>query len=245
LKIEEILNLPPPSSLRQLQSLQGKTNFLRHFIPNYAELTLGFTRLLKKGSEFIWDTTANNAFEALKLSLTCTPLLSPPNYSWDYFFYLAALDYTIAMVLVQEDDSHDEYVIYYLSQSLTTTETNYLHVEKLVLAVVQVVQHFRYYILSRKTMVISNCNPMQHILTCQLLGGKYSKWIVLLQDFDLEFERAKSKKSLVFSELICDLPCSEMENVAVDSLPDESLFLFSSNDLWYRDIIIYLQTQAF
>jgi hypothetical protein len=43
LKVEAILNLPPPSSLHQLQSLQGKENFLRRFIPNYVELTLGFT----------------------------------------------------------------------------------------------------------------------------------------------------------------------------------------------------------
>jgi hypothetical protein len=100
LKVEVILNLPPPSSLRQLQSLQGKANFLHCFIPNYAELTLGFTRLLKKGSEFIWDTTANKAFEALKLSLTRTPLLFPPDYSQDYFLYLAASNYTIAMVLI-------------------------------------------------------------------------------------------------------------------------------------------------
>jgi hypothetical protein len=149
------------------------------------------------------------------------------------------------MVLVQEDDSHDEHAIYYLSWSLTTTETKYLHVEKLALAAVQVVQRFRHYILSRKTMVISNCNPMQHILARQLLGGKYSKWIVILQDFDLEFECAKSKKSLVFSELICDVPYSETENVVADSLPDESLFLISSDDLWYGDIIIYLQTQTF
>jgi hypothetical protein len=149
------------------------------------------------------------------------------------------------MVLVQEDDSHDEHVIYYLSQSLMTTEAKYLHVEKLALAVVQVVQRFRHYILLRKTTVISDCNPMQHILTCQLLGGKYSKWIVILQEFDLEFERAKSKKYLVFSELICDLPSTETENVAEDSLPDESLFLISSDDAWYGDIIIYLQTQTF
>jgi hypothetical protein len=33
--------------------------------------------------------------------------------------------------------------------------------------------------------------------------------------------------------------------VAEDSLPDESLFLISSDDVWYRDIIIYLQTQTF
>jgi hypothetical protein len=80
----------------------------------------------------------------------------------------------------------------------------------------------------------------QHILTRQLLGGKCSKWIVILKEFDLEFERAKSKKSLVFSELICDLPSSKTENVAKDSLPEESLFLISYDDVWYRDIIIYL-----
>jgi hypothetical protein len=81
LKVEDILNLPPPSMLCQLQSLQGKENFLRRFIPNYAELTKGFTRLPKKGYEFIWDDTVNKAFEDLKLSLTHTPLLFPLDYS--------------------------------------------------------------------------------------------------------------------------------------------------------------------
>ena len=72
------------------------------------------------------------------------------------------------MVLVQEDDSHDEHVIYYLSWSLTTIESKCLHVEKLALVVVQVVQCFHHYILLCKTTVISDCNPMQHILTRQL-----------------------------------------------------------------------------
>jgi hypothetical protein len=149
-------------------------------MPNYAQLTLRFTRLLKKGSEFVWDSTANKAFEALKLTLTHTPLIFPPIYSRDYFLYLVASDSTIAMVLVQEDDSHDEHVIYYLSRSLMTTEAKYLHVEKLALAVIQVVQRFRHYILLHNTTIISDCNPMQQILTCQFLGGKYSKWIVIL-----------------------------------------------------------------
>jgi hypothetical protein len=244
-KVEAILNLPPPSTLRQLQSLQGKANFLRRFIPNYAEITRGFTRLLKKGSEFVWDKAAHDAFEALKLSLTKAPLLFPPDYSRDYFLYLATSEYTIGMVLVQEDDARDEHVIYYLSRSLTSTEIKYQHVEKLALAAVQAVQRFRHYILARKTTVISHCNPMQHILTRQLLGGKYSKWIVILQEFDLEFDRATSKNSLVFAELICDFPHTATEKVAVDSLPDESLFLIATDDIWYGDIIIYLQTQTF
>jgi hypothetical protein len=132
-----------------------------------------------------------------------------------------------------------------LIQSLTSTEIKYQHVEKLALAAVQEVQRFRHYILCRKTTVISHCNPMQHILTRQLLGGKYSMWIFILQEFNLEFDRAMSKKSLVFAELICDFPHSATKTVAVDSLPDESLFLISTDDIWYRDIIIYLQTQSF
>jgi hypothetical protein len=245
IKVEVILNLPPPSTVHQLQSLQGKENFLRRFIPNYVKITGGFTWLLKKDSEFVWDTISNNVFEALKLSLICAPLLFPPDYGRDYFLYLATSEYTISMVLVQEDDAHEEHVIYYLSRSLTPTEIKYQHVEKLALATVQVVQRFQHYILSHKTMVISHYNLMQHILTHQLLGGKYSKWIVILQEFDLEFDHVKSKKSLVFTELICDFPHSAAENIEIDSLPDESLFLISTDDIWYGDIIIYLQTQTF
>lgn len=117
--------------------------------------------------------------------------------------------------------------------------------EKLALAAVQVVQRFRHYILLRKTTVISYCNPMIYILTKQLLGGKYSKWIVILQEFDFEFEKSKSKKSLVFAELMCDFPRTDIEIVVEEPIADESLFLISTSDPWYGDIIVYLQTQSF
>ena len=86
---------------------------------------------------------------------------------------------------------------------------------------------------------------MMYILTKQLLGGKYSKWIVILQEFDLEFEKSKAKKSLVFAELMCDFPSTDTETVAEESIADESLFLISTLDPWYGDIIVYLQTQSF
>ena len=79
---------------------------------------------------------------------------------------------------------------------------------------------------------------MMYILTKKFLGGKYSKWIVILQEFDLEFEKSKSKKSVVF-------PNTETETVVEHPIADESLFLISTLDPWYGDIIIYLQTQNF
>ena len=47
-----------------------------------------------------------------------------------------------------------------------------------------------------------------------MIGGKYNKSIVILQEFDLEFVSAKSKKSLIFVELILDFP-SEARGVGL------------------------------
>ena len=134
------------------------------------------------------------------------PLLHPLNYHRDYSLYFVIAFNTIAMVLVQDDDDGDKHVIYYLSRNLLDTEMRYGHVKKLALAVVQVVQRLCHYILLRTVTVIFDCNPMNYILTHQLLGGKYSKWIFILQEFDLELTTAKLKKSLVFVDFICSLP---------------------------------------
>ena len=78
------------------------------------------------------------------------------------------------MVLVQVEEGI-EHLIYYLSRNLNDTEVKYSYVEKLALATIQDVQRFRHYILFRKTIVVSNCNPMTYILSRQLLWGKIFK----------------------------------------------------------------------
>ena len=149
------------------------------------------------------------------------------------------------MVLVQENPDGQEHVIYYASKNLMDSETHYSRMEKLALAMVIAVQNFHHYILLRTTTVLADQNPMYYILTHQVIGGKYSRWIVILQEFDLEFSKATSKKSLVFAKLMCDLPCASMESKPSDSFSDEFLFLISTTDPSYGDLLIYLQTQRF
>jgi hypothetical protein len=110
LKVEAILRLPPPRTIRQL--------FLRRFIVNYATITKGFMHLLKKETPFIWDERAQESFDALKKSLVSTPLLKPPEYD------------TIGMVLVQEDDELHKHVISYLSRTLLHYTT--LHISHII-----------------------------------------------------------------------------------------------------------------
>ena len=65
-----------------------------------------------------------------------------------------------------------------------------------------VVQRLRHYILLRTRTLVADINHFQYVLPQRIVGGKFNKWIVILQEFDLDFQFAKSKKSLVFAELI-------------------------------------------
>eukprot|EP00253_Pinus_taeda_P014165 PITA_14165 len=148
------------------------------------------------------------------------------------------------MVLVQEDDALTEHVIYYLSRSLIGPELRYSPVEKLALAAVHAVQRLRHYILLRKTFVLAAANPFQFVLSRQVIGGKYNRWIVILQEFDLEFLSAKSKKSMVFAKLISELPCGQTSKYPSTFSKDERRklrhlaknYVIIGNTLYHRGV---------
>jgi hypothetical protein len=52
----------------------------------------------------------------------------------------------------------------------------------------------------------------------------------------------KSKKSLVFVELISELSVESGNNFPEESLINGDIFLIASSDPWYGDILVYLQT---
>ena len=82
----------------------------------------------------------------------------------------------------------------------------------------------RHYILLRQTSVVAHVNPFQFVLTRRMIGGKYNKWIVILQEFDLEFVLAKLKKSLIFAELISYFLSEAEQLVCEDMFVDEHIF---------------------
>ena len=129
----------------------------------------GFTRLLKKEVPFHWDQVAQASFDVVEDTLVRASLMHPPNYQNNYFLYIVAAEMTISMVLFQVENGI-EHSIYYLSRNLNDTEVKYSYIEKIALASIQVFERFRHYILFWKIIVISDCNPMNYILSRQLLG---------------------------------------------------------------------------
>ena len=93
--------------------------------------------------------------------------------------------------------------------------------------------------------VIANSKPMCYLLSWHLLQGRAAKWVFILQDFDLEFVSPKSTKALTLATIMTDLPPLTTSSPPKDDLPDDFLFVISTDDPWYGDILLYLRTQKF
>ncbi|XP_022843437.1 uncharacterized protein LOC111366992 [Olea europaea var. sylvestris] len=80
----------------------------------------------------------------LKKHLGVAPLLSKPQLEEPLLLYLAVLDEGISAILVREGNEH-QLPVYYVSKALLPTETRYLDMEKLALALITASRKLRPY----------------------------------------------------------------------------------------------------
>ena len=75
-KVEAILELKHPENPKQLKSFLGAIQYLAKFLPKLSERTDRLRKLLKKNTEWRWETEQQNDFETIKKMLTEEPALA-------------------------------------------------------------------------------------------------------------------------------------------------------------------------
>jgi hypothetical protein len=86
---------------------------------------------------------------------------------------------------------------------------------------------------------------MQYLLSRRQINGNFSRWIVILLEYDLEFSTPKRKKALILAKLIMDFPSNTTSPSVNTNLPDEHIFFIPLDNPWYGDLLVYLRTQKF
>ena len=114
--------------------------------------------MLKRSKTFEWTEKYEQAFQALKEHLGCSPLLSKPIKGEKLYLYLFVSEEAVSTALVREEGKV-QWPFYYVSKRLLDAETRYPELEKLVLALV---------VASRKIRLCFHANVIE-VLTNFLL----------------------------------------------------------------------------
>jgi len=130
----------------------GKINFVRRFIPNYAELVKHITSMLNKGSEIQWIEAARRPFEAIKRAIMEAPTLVSLDYTNDFYIFSFASYDILAAVLLQKNDEGIEYPVAFFNKTLRDVELRYDLIEKQAYALIKSLKAFRIYILHSKVL---------------------------------------------------------------------------------------------
>ena len=75
-KVDALIKMAPPTSVGEVQSLLGMTNFLARFIPDYSTITAPVRKLTQKEQTFEWELEQQSAFDKLKDILCKEPIVA-------------------------------------------------------------------------------------------------------------------------------------------------------------------------
>ncbi|KAL6344436.1 hypothetical protein AAG906_039692 [Vitis piasezkii] len=152
-----------------------------------------------------------------------------------------ASDFAIGAVLGQREDGKP-YVIYYASKTLNEAQRNYTTTEKELLAVVFALDKFRPYLVGSFIIVFTDHSALKYLLTKQDAKARLIRWILLLQEFDLQIRDNKRVENVVADHL-SRLVIAHNSHVPPinDDFLEESLMLLTKTP-WYAHIANYLVT---
>ena len=239
-KFEAIEKLPPPSSVKGIRSFLGHAGFYRRFIKDFSQIAKPLSNLLVQGIPFEFDSQCLHAFSVLKDKLVSAPIVIAPDWSYPFELMCDASDFAIGAVLGQKREKIFQ-VIYYASRTLNDAQLNYTTTEKELLAIVFAFDKFRPYLIGNKVVVHTDHSAIKYLMTKKDAKPQLIRWVLLLQEFDVEIKDRKGTENLVADHL------SQLEgardNAPVnDEFPDEKLLAIEDKRAvpWFADFVNYL-----
>ena len=202
-KIQAILEYPPPSNRRELMRFLGMAGYYRRFCQNFSVITAPLTSLLKKGQEYVWSTSCQDAFTKVKSVLTSLPVMLVLNFQKQFMLMVDASGVGAGAVLMQFDSNGIEHPVCYFSHKFNQHQKNYSTIEKETLALVLSLQHFDVYLNTTKypIMVYTDHNPLVFINKMKNHNQRLLRWGLLLQEYDMDICHIKGKENVIADAL--------------------------------------------
>ncbi|GKA95819.1 reverse transcriptase domain-containing protein [Tanacetum coccineum] len=188
-KVEVIAKLPHPTSVKGVRSFLGHAGFYRRFIQDFSKIARPMTHLLEKETPFFFSEECIDSFNTLKRKLTEAPILIAPIGTCPFE----------------------------LIKTMNEAQTHYTTTEKELLAVVYAFEKFRSYLVMSKSIVYTDHSAIKYLFAKKDAKARLMRWILLLQEFDIEIRDKKGAENLAADHL------SRLENPHQDKLENKEI----------------------
>ena len=132
-------------------------------------------------------------------------------------------------------------MIYYASRTLNDAQLNYTTTEKEFLTVVSALEKFCQYLLGSRTTIFTEHSTLRYLMQKKDANVRLIRWILLLQEFNLEIKDKKGVENVVADHL-SRIPNAPVKMVPInENFPDEHIFVMCKEP-WYANTANYLAT---
>ena len=165
-----------------------------------------------------------------------------PNWQLPFDVMCDDSDLAIRGVLGRMEDGIP-YLVYYVSKTLNEAQRNYTTTEKELLVVVYALDKFRAYLVGSGIIISTDHSALKYLLTKQNAKARLIRWVLLLQEFNLQIKDKKGVENVVADHLSKLTVAHNTHNPPInDEFPGESLLLVEKA-LWYPHIANFLATE--
>ena len=211
-KIEAIKKWKRPTTVHDVRSFLGFTNYYRRFINKYAQVAQPLNKLIsgdnasKKHKKVDWDDKCEEAFLNLKEKCCKPPILAFADYGKPFKLHTDASGLGLGAILYQTQEDGTERVIAYVSRTLSKSERNYPAYKLEFLALKwSVCDRFHEYLYGGNFEVLTDNNPLTYILTTAKLDVTGQRWVANLANYNFSI-RYKSGKLNVDADALSRNP---------------------------------------
>ncbi|CAF4574062.1 unnamed protein product [Rotaria sp. Silwood1] len=210
--IDAILQLPIPSTPKQVHSFVQAANYYRNHIENFSKLAAPLFPYTKKNAIWIgWTDAMNNAFIELKHRLTEPPIfLNFPEDDGQFILSIDASGEGMGGVLRQMT-SNGLKVIKYVSKKFNLAQKKYSTTERECLALVWCIQKLKEYIWGRPVEIETDHCPLCSFNKKKFNNSRIDRWQVELSEYHITKITYKRGRCNCDADLLSRFPYDESD----------------------------------